>query len=102
MNANRELRIEELLGRKVIGADGRGVGRIEEFRARRQGTGCVATEMVIGVTGLLERLDVGAQMLLGKRSRGIIVRWDQIDVSDPVKPRLLVSVEKLQPADHDE
>ncbi|MEP6783186.1 MAG: hypothetical protein ABI983_05915, partial [Acidobacteriota bacterium] len=76
MNARRELRIEELLGRKLIGPDDRPVGRIEEVRARRQGTGCVSTEILIGVLGLLERLDVGTRMLLGRSNGGYIVRWD--------------------------
>lgn len=96
MNAGRELRIEELLGRKLIGPDDRPVGRIEEVRARRQGTGCVSTAIVVGVLGLLERLDFGTRMLLGRSSAGYIVRWEQIDVSDPHKPRLLVPIKELE------
>jgi sporulation protein YlmC with PRC-barrel domain len=96
MNARRELRIEELLGRKVLGPRGRKIGRIEEIRARRHGTGCVSTEIIIGVLGLLERLDVGTKMLLGGTTGGYIVKWEQIDVSDPDKPRLLVPVKDLE------
>jgi hypothetical protein len=96
MSAARELRIEQLLGRKVLGPHGEKVGRIEEIRARRHGTGCVSTEIVIGVLGLLERLDVGAKLLLGGNTGGCIVTWDQIDVSDPDKPRLLVAVKELE------
>jgi len=51
---------------------------------------------VIGVLGLLERLDLGARMLLGRSSGGYIVRWEQIDVSDPNTPRLLVPVSELE------
>jgi sporulation protein YlmC with PRC-barrel domain len=97
MNTSRELRIEQLLGRKVIGPHGKGIGRIEEIRARRHGTGCVSTELVIGVVGLLERLDVGAKLVLGRKTGGYIVKWDQIDVSDPAKPRLLVPMKELDP-----
>lgn len=92
----RELRIEQLLGRKVTGPGGRKIGRIEEIRARRYGSGCVSTELVIGVLGLLERLDVGRKMLLGGTTGGYIVKWEQIDVSDPAKPRLLVAVKDLE------
>lgn len=99
MTTTRELRIEHLLGRKVIGPRGRQIGRIEEIRARRHGSGCVSTEVVIGVLGLLERLDVGAKMLLGRKTGGYIVKWDQIDVSDPDKPRLLVPVKELEQVD---
>ena len=97
MSTTRELRIEELLGRKLLGPKGRPVGRIEEFRARRQGSGCISTAIVIGTLGLFERLGVGANMVLGRKNGGHIVRWDQIDVSDPRKPRLLVTVEELKP-----
>ena len=96
MTAMRELRIEQLLGRKVLGPHGETIGRIEEIRARRHGTGWVSTEIVIGVLGLLERLDVGARMLLGGQTGGCIVTWEQIDVSDPSKPRLLVAVKDLE------
>jgi len=96
MTTMRELRIEQLLGRKVFGSRGEKIGRVEEIRARRYGSGCVSTELVIGVLGLLERLDVGAKMLLGGQTGGYIVKWDQIDVSDPNKPRLLVPVKDLE------
>jgi hypothetical protein len=99
MSTTRELRIEALLGRKLLGPNGRQVGRIEEFRARRQGSGCVLTEIIIGTLGLLERLGVGANMVLGRKSGGYIVKWEQIDVSDPAKPRLRVAMEELEPLD---
>jgi hypothetical protein len=90
-----ELRIEQLLGRKLVGANNRRVGRIEEFRAARHGAGCAATEIIVGMMGLLERLDVGAKMLFGGKRHGYVVRWDQIDVSDPHRPRLTCSVDEL-------
>ena len=96
MSMTRELRLEDLLGRKLRGPRGKLIGRIEEFRCRRQGSGCVSTEIVVGTLGLLERLGVGANMVLGRKNGGCIVKWDQIDVTDPAKPRLLVPEEELQ------
>lgn len=96
--ANKELRIEQLLGRQLIGSDNQRIGRIQELRARRQGQGCVATEICVGMLGLLARLDVGTKLLLGGKTRGYIVRWDQIDVSDPTRPRLICPVEDLERA----
>jgi sporulation protein YlmC with PRC-barrel domain len=96
MSVTREVRIEALLGRKLLGPDGHHVGRIEEIRARRQGSGWVSTEIIIGTLGLLERLGVGANMLMGRTSGGCIVKWEQIDLSDPEKPRLLVPVDDLE------
>jgi hypothetical protein len=92
-----ELRLDRLLGRRVVGRNNEPVGRIEEFRAVRRGTGCVATAYVIGGAGLLERLGVGMRLLLGRHNRGgYVARWDQIDVSDPERPRLTCSRDELQ------
>jgi sporulation protein YlmC with PRC-barrel domain len=87
-----ELRLEDLLGREVHGADGRRVGRIEEFRAAKDGE---ITTFVIGAAGLLERVGLGAGMLAGGGRGGRVARWDQIDLSDPERPRLKCPVEDL-------
>ena len=95
--AEGEVRLDLLVGREVLAGNNRRVGRLEEFRAEvRDGT-CVVTEMVIGVAGLLERLGLGAKMILGKKGGGYVARWDQIDLRDPVHPRLTCSVADLQP-----
>jgi hypothetical protein len=91
----RELRIEQLLGREVLGANHQRIGHIEEFRAERRGAGCVAAEVIVGMRGLLERLDLHARMLLGRKRNGYVVRWDQLDLSDPRKPRLRCPVNEL-------
>jgi sporulation protein YlmC with PRC-barrel domain len=96
MTGRREVRIEELLGRQVIGANGRPVGRIEEFRAQRHGHGGVVNEILLGMMGMLARLDVGRKLLFGGKRGGYIVRMDQIDLSDPNKPKLTVAVEALE------
>jgi hypothetical protein len=96
MTTKRELRIEQLLGRQVIGANGRPVGRIEEFRAQRHGHGCVVNEILLGMMGMLARLDVGRKLLFGGKRGGYIVRADQIDLSNPDKPKLTVAVEALE------
>ena len=94
--SDREVHVELLLGRRVFAANGRSIGRLEEVRAERHGAGCTVTEYVIGPAGLAERLSARLLPLLGRR-HGFIARWDQIDVSDPRHPRLLCSVEELQP-----
>ena len=91
-----ELRLDRLLGREVYGPNNRRVGRIEEFRAQRHGTGCVVTEYVIGVAGLFERLGVGAKLLVGRTGGGYVARWDQIDLTDPSRPRLTCPIAALQ------
>lgn len=93
---SRELRLDRLVGRQVIARNNQPIGRLEDFRAERYGTGCIIKEYVIGRAGLLERLHVGAKLLLGARGGGYVARWDQIDISDPERPRLLCQVQDLQ------
>ena len=60
-----ELRIDRLLGRRVLAPNGRPAGRLEEFRAEVRDGHCIVTEYVIGAAGLIERLGVAARGLLG-------------------------------------
>jgi hypothetical protein len=91
------LRLDRLLGRRVLAANNRPIGRIEEFRAERQGTGWVVTAYAIGRAGLWERLGLSAQMLFGPAtSRGYLARWDQIDLANPEYPRLRCPVDALE------
>ena len=90
-------RLDRLVGREVHTANNRRLGRLEEFRAERQGNTWIIKEYVVGTAGLMERLGLGVRLLLGlERSGGFIVRWDQLDVSDPDRPRLTCAVQELQ------
>ena len=91
-----ELRIDRLLGRQVLAANGRPAGRLEEFRAELRDGSCVITEYVIGSAGLIERLGVAARGLVGLSRQGYVARWDQIDFSNVETPRLTCPVEELQ------
>ena len=91
-----EVRLEHLLGHPVVAADGRRVGRIEEFRAHKEGQGWAVTDFVIGPAGLWERLDVGARMVVGRQARGYIAHWDQLNFEDQGRVRLTCPVEELK------
>lgn len=93
-----EIRLERLLGRIVHTANNRSAGRIEEFRAEQRGQGLVITEFVLGRGGLMERMHVGVRLLLGLDRKRRVARWDQLDISDPHRPRLLCSVTELREA----
>ena len=57
----------------------------------------IISEYVVGTAGLMERLGLGVRLILGfKRPGGYVVRWDQLDLSDPDRPRLTCSVEDLR------
>jgi hypothetical protein len=93
------VRLDRLLGTRVLAANNRSIGRLEEFRAEKHGTGVVVTDYVTGPAGLWERLGLGARRLFGTYpGRGYLIRWDQLDLSDSTHPRLLCSVEALRKA----
>jgi hypothetical protein len=91
------LRLDRLVGREIHTANNRRFGRLEEFRAEQRGGAWFITEYVVGTAGLFERLGVGARLILGiKREHGCVVRWDQLDLSEPNRPRLTCSVKELR------
>jgi hypothetical protein len=91
------VRLDRLLGRTVHTADDRRLGRLEEFRAERQGDDWIVTAYVIGAAGLAERLGLGVRLILGlNRTSGYVARWDQMDVSHPDQVRITCPVEDLQ------
>jgi hypothetical protein len=90
-----EVYLDALLSRTVLAGNNRSVGRIEEFHAEQRGDYFDVVAVVIGAAGLLERLNVGVRALFGKSRVGKIARWDQIDISDPARPRLTCPVADL-------
>lgn len=91
------VRLDRLVGREVYTVNSRRLGRLEEFRAERRGSTWVVTEYVIGVAGLLERLGLGARLLVGlKRRSGYVVRWNQLDFSNPHHPTLTCPLAELR------
>jgi hypothetical protein len=91
------LRVEQLIGRPVRDTDGRVVGRLEEFRAEREGEHWVVTEFDIGPAALLERLAVRHfGVSWPGRPPGYRVRWDQLNLDDPESPALTCSAAELK------
>jgi hypothetical protein len=93
----KEVRLDCLLGRRVLSRTNETEGRVEEFRAEKRGTGAIVTGYVIGRMGLLERLGVGVRLLIGRHQPGgYIARWDQLDITNPERPRLLCTLRELR------
>jgi hypothetical protein len=96
---NRSLRLDRLIGRTVLTANNRALGRLEECRVERRGSAWVVTEWVVGPAGLLERLGLGARLIVGwSRGHSYVIRWDQLDLTDPERPRLSCAVSDLRRA----
>jgi hypothetical protein len=98
----REVNLAFLLGRAVVDRAGRTLGRIEEIRAERDGRDAVVVEYLVGAYGLLERLSAWpmgriVRRLFGRTHeyRPYVIGWDQLDLSDPQRPRLRVNRSEL-------
>jgi sporulation protein YlmC with PRC-barrel domain len=96
------VRLEMLVGRKVLGITGESVGRVEEITANVEGGTCLIDEVHVGGYALLERLSawfIGRAILelFGARRGGASYRvpWDRMDLSDPERPRLTCDVSEL-------
>jgi sporulation protein YlmC with PRC-barrel domain len=104
--AAREVHLERLIGRTVRDRDGRSAGAVEEIVVEARGDAWVVTEYLTGPAGTLERLasrDIGLWLvgLLGaaKSPGGYRIPWSQLDLSDPVHPRLRCRVDALSRVD---
>jgi sporulation protein YlmC with PRC-barrel domain len=101
--ATQEIKLELLLGRHVFALNGGAIGRLEEVQAELRNGRCFVTEFHVGIYALVERLaawHIGRAVLhaFGARKRsGYRVAWDQLDLSDPARPRLLCEVSALKP-----
>jgi hypothetical protein len=91
MTRSREIRLEHLIGRRVVDADGRALGRLEEAHAEHREGELVVVEWVLGAGGLLERLGVLATVraLFGWPSARTpqVLDWSELDLSNPERPR---------------
>jgi len=99
--AASEINLELLLSRRVYALNGKVVGRLEEIRAELRGSECVVTEYLVGVYAMFERLaawSIGRSILRTLRVReggGYRVAWHQLDLSDPLRPRLCCPMSDL-------
>jgi len=97
-----EIRVELLLGRKVVDVDGKKVGRVEEIRGDKNAVGVLVEDYLVGAYAHVERL---AAWSLVRPIRGILgksvysmyrIRWEEMDLSDPNHPRLTVPKSELR------
>jgi hypothetical protein len=100
-----EINVELLIGRKVHDVDGENVGRIEEFKFERDDKSCVLDSYLIGSSALIERL--AAWTLVRPIGRALNTRrvyslyqvpWQDMDLSDPQRPRLRIAKRDLRHA----
>jgi hypothetical protein len=100
-----DVHAELLLGASVRDVDGNEVGRIEEFRVSRTDKACVIEAYLIGASALIERLS--AWTLVRPINRALHARklyklyevpWQDMDLSDPERPKLRIAKGELRHA----
>jgi sporulation protein YlmC with PRC-barrel domain len=93
-----EINVELLLGTKVRDVDGNDVGRIEELRVERREKALLVDAYLIGASALVERLSAWTLVrpvtrFLNSRKLYSVYRvpWQDMDLSDPLHPRLRIA-----------
>ena len=105
--ARQEIHLELLLGRRVYALNGRTIGRLEDARAEVHQGAATVNEFVVGTYGFFERLsawEIGRAVLAlfgSLKESGYIVKWNQIDFTDPDRPKLTCHVSELAPLELD-
>jgi len=94
----RNVHVEELIGRRVRDANGEPIGHIEEIQADWRGKKCLVEEFHLGPAAFLERLGISAAGFIGwpLSRRPLRIPWDQLDLSDPERPRARRTFEELK------
>jgi len=101
--SKRQLHVELLLGEKVLAMNGLPLGRLEEIRTEVNRGHFYVTEFLVGSYAYLERFAawrIGRALLRvfgARRKEGYRIRWDQLDLSDPQRPKLMCEVDELLP-----
>lgn len=100
-----DINVELLLGTKVTDADGKNIGRIEEIRVERHQNALLVEAYLIGASALIERLSAWTLVrpirhALNTRHIYSVyeVLWQDMDLSDPKKPKVRVAKRDLHHA----
>ena len=101
MNA-KEAHVELLLGRMVLDAEGRKLGRLEEIRAVAHDGQLYVSQYLVGRYGVAARL-TSASLLprvvhllgIGHKRKGFVIPWTWMDLSDPEHPRTTKRMDEL-------
>jgi sporulation protein YlmC with PRC-barrel domain len=92
-----KVHLELLVGREVHDSEGKRLGQIVTVTAERQGDGYVVQDFLLGPAAILRRLGISTLGIVGfKRWKPLTVPWDQLDLSDPKRPRLRCRADELK------
>ena len=98
-----ELQLRKMLGAKVFDSEGEHIGRLEEIEAERGDESCAVVSYIVEHRGLLDRISTWSltssmRKKLSRKasSQPYRIGWDQMDLTDPHRPRTVVPKELLE------
>jgi hypothetical protein len=99
---SKKIPLQLLIGKQVRDPDEVRAGRIFSVQAEIEGNECIIREYHLGSGALLEQLGISMLRIIGwPRNEGPLrVPWDQLDLSDPERPRLRCRVAELRSRTH--
>jgi sporulation protein YlmC with PRC-barrel domain len=96
------VRVDELVGRRVVDGSGRAIGPIEEVVVDPQGESWTVVEYHVGIAAIVERLAASGPARAVRRlfrmkppAGAYRIPWQRLDLSDPCRPILRGSVDDL-------
>lgn len=91
-----EIHFELLVGKRVHDVNGKVVGALRNGQAVRRANQYWVEWWEVGTAALFESLGISIARLVGIRVREPLrIPWQQLDLSDPEKPRLKCTKEEL-------
>ena len=99
----KEVHLFEILGRKVYDSDGKYAGCLEEIEAERGDESCLVKSYLVERRGLVARITAWAladslqhAIPVNENSLPYRIPWDQMDFSEPRRPRITVPQSQLR------
>jgi hypothetical protein len=90
------IRLEDLVGSRVVALNGRTVAHVVEVCSERRDGEHQIVAYLLGTGALIERWSLTAG-LFGKPKK-LVARWNQLDISDPRRPRLTCPFDEIEEA----
>jgi sporulation protein YlmC with PRC-barrel domain len=94
MSDIRTFQVQHLVGRPVTALNGKRIGRLEELHVEAKSDRYEVTEFLLGTGALIDRLGIGD--LIGRQTRELVARWDQIVFDDDGTMKLACPVSDLE------
>ena len=88
------IRLEDLIGRGVVAANGRTVAHVVEVRSEHHDGEHQIVAYLLGSGALIKRWSLMARFF--RKRTTLVARWNQLDISNPRRPRLTCPLDEIE------